>query len=214
MALHKLKYGEAVTEACSRVNDPDKDTYGDRAGELFYEGVVTLVKSGKAGPDEVPGLFQSMTVLAENFISGPTNMRIIEDANDNTDLRLNIVDTGESCIRLISIMDDYEIAETGSGTVEHKYIPISIMEYRQMIDPEMRPFEDEIYYYRAGDFVRFYPANGDTGLMTNQRMIVNFIKHPKEFGDEDDLTGSFSLDFVYQIINYIVAQLRMEIAGE
>jgi len=207
MALHKLTYNEAVTEACSRVNDPDKDTYGDRAGELFYEGVVTLVKSGKAGPDEVPGLFQSMLVDVSGFLSGNTMMRIVEDAAGNTDLN------NESCLQLISIMDDYEFEEYEEtfGTItEHKYIPITLTEYRQMVDPEMRPFEDEIYYFRAGDFVRFYPDD----TMSNQKLRVNFIKHPKEYGDDDDLTGSFSLDFVYQIINYIVAQLRMEIAGE
>ena len=54
MALYKYTFDEVIQEICSRVNDPDRDTYGDRAKELFYEAAVTLVKDGNFNADDVP----------------------------------------------------------------------------------------------------------------------------------------------------------------
>ena len=74
----------------------------------------------------------------------------------------------------------------------------------------MRPFDDEIYYWRMGSKVRFYPKDS----MVSQNVIVQFVKHPKDFQDDDELQGSFSLDFIYKMINYSVQQLKQEIQGE
>ena len=40
MALYKYTFAEVIQEICSRVNDPDRDTYVDRAKELFYESAA------------------------------------------------------------------------------------------------------------------------------------------------------------------------------
>ena len=197
MALYKYTFDEVIQEICSRVNDPDRDTYGDRAKELFYESAVTLVKDGNFSPDECPGLIV-FAPISVPFIGGDYTLDLGSDE-----------DLGEICIRLLSIVDDYENNEDAVIN-QHKYIPISIDKYKQMIDPEMRPFDDEIYYFRVGSKVRFYPFNS----MQNQNIIVQFVKHPDSFLDDDELQGWFSLDFIYKMINYSVAKLKQEIQGE
>mgnify|MGYP003152309925 CR=1 FL=1 len=54
-----MTYDGLVVEICSRVNDPDKDTFGDRASELVYEGIAALAKSGEFGKDDIPGIMKT-----------------------------------------------------------------------------------------------------------------------------------------------------------
>ena len=204
MALYKYTFDEVIQEICSRVNDPDRDTYGDRAKELFYESAVTLVKDGNFSPDECPGLITFEKVDVETL--NPKYEWVIESIDPADTV---FPSGGEVCIRLLSIVDDYENDEDAEIN-QHKYTPISVNKYRQMIDPEMRPFDDEIYYWRMGSKVRFYPKSS----MQNQNVIVQFVKHPIDFPDDYELQGAFSLDFIYKMINYSVQQLKQEIQGE
>ena len=207
MALYKYTFDEVIQEICSRVNDPDRDTYGDRAKELFYESAVTLVKDGNFNADDCPGLITFEKVDVEGL--NPKHEWLIESSQVEDDGETPSTVLGEVCIRLLSIVDDYENNEDAEIN-QHKYTPISVNKYRQMIDPEMRPFDDEIYYWRMGSKVRFYPKES----MQNQRVIVQFVKHPDSFEDDHELQGEFSLDFIYKMINYSVQQLKQEIQGE
>tara|TARA_R100001510_G_scaffold56177_1_gene61266 strand:+ start:1279 stop:1914 length:636 start_codon:yes stop_codon:yes gene_type:complete len=211
MALYKYTFDEVIQEICSRVNDPDRDTYGDRAKELFYEAAVTLVKDGNFNADDVPGLitFKKVDVSTLN----PKHEWLIESSQVGDDGNPDTV-LGEVCIRLLSIIDDYEDNEFADhenfGINQHKYMPITVNEYASLIDPENRPYEDEIYYWRMGSKVRFYPKES----MVGQNVIVQFVKHPQDFSTDAQLQGDFSLDFIYKIINYSVAKLKQEMAGE
>lgn len=207
MALYKYTFDEVIQEICSRVNDPDRDTYGDRAKELFYESAVTLVKDGNFNADDCPGLitFEKVNVGQLN----PKHEWLIESSQVEDDGETPSTVLGEVCIRLLSIVDDYENNED-TEINQHKYMPISVNEYASLIDPENRPYDDEIYYWRMGSKVRFYPKES----MNSQNVIVQFVKHPQDLDDNKELQGSFSLDFIYKIINYSVSKLKEEMAGE
>ena len=207
MALYKYTFDEVIQEICSRVNDPDRDTYGDRAKELFYESAVTLVKDGNFNADDVPGMITFKKVNVNEL--NPKFEWLIESSQVESDGETPSTVLKAVCIRLLSIVDDYEDDEVATIS-QHKYIPISVNDYASLIDPENRPYDDEIYYWRMGSKVRFYPKES----MYNQKVIVQFVKHPIDFENNQELQGSFSLDFIYKMINYSVAKLKQEIAGE
>lgn len=198
VSYKEYTFDQLKTEILTRVNDPDGDTYSSRANELIYEGICAMVL-GDYPRDGYPGLAITESVLPNSL---STAYRIkVSGAGRETDYPL---------LKVIAITDDYIAGDdTGTGINEHRFIPINIEQYNRLNDANERPFEDEVYYYRQGDFLYFYP-----GDMTLGKLLVTYIGSPESYSGNDVMNNKFSLDFLYKVVDYTVAKIREQQAGE
>jgi len=202
MANHTLSYFNLVSEILSRVNDPDGDTYLARAKELSYEGICAMVL-GEYGREGYPSLMKSEQLTVEDL---GTEYRVIIAGSGN--------ELVSDVLKVIKITDDFENTEPNVTITEHRYIEIDMSKYNRLNDIDERPFIDEIYYYRQGDYIYFYPLED----MSNQNIIVHYIASPDEYvyteAGSTELTGLYSLDFLYKVIDYGAGRIRAEQSGE
>ena len=218
-------YTDVYQEMLTRVNDPDGDTYTDRAKELVYEGIVSLAVSGQFEADQIPSLVTTKTFQASDL----TNSRL-KVSGESTDFH------NYNIIKIIGITDDIINQWSNSATMtgmsyfsadndgvpfhnqetqevmRQKYIPISLSEVNRLNDPEEQPFYDEIYYYRRNDYLYFFPLPNMTSI--GQFFVIHYLKAPSNYELTDVMTERFSLDFLYKVIDYGVGRIREEQAGQ
>jgi hypothetical protein len=231
-------YANVYNEMLARVNDPDGDTYTERAKELVYEGISSLAVSGKVEADQISSLVVAKRIdhtadeEVEHLPWFPSNMQ------DSWRLKVSGTahDLGtDNLIKVIGITDDHiyhgdtresdmqgmnHFARDNDGVQSHnqdtqqvkrqKYIPISLSEVNRLNDPEEQPFFDEIYYYRRNDYIYFFPWRN----FVNMAFVIHYLKSPPTFIDDDNMIEKFSLDFLYKVIDYGVGRIREEQAGQ
>ena len=213
VSTHISTFADLYNEILVRVNDPDGDTYTDRAKELVYEGISAMALSGKFDADNMPALVKAKQINASG-LSTPYKLKV---SGDNTDLDNDIL------LKIVGITDDtthintstqlgqvYVDPETPQNVSRQKYIPISLAEVNRLNVAEEQPFYDEIYFYRRGDNIFFHPSNN----MSTQIFVVHYIKAPHNLVTDDVMTEMFSLDFLYKVIDYGVGRIREEQAGQ
>ena len=213
VSTHKSTFADVYNEILVRVNDPDGDTYTDRAKELVYEGISAMAVSGNFDADHMPALVKAKQINASDL---PTSYKL-KVSGGNTDLDNDIL------LKIVGITDDttYSNTSTQTGQVyidpetpqnvsRQKYISISLTEVNRLNVVEEQPFYDEIYFYRRGDNILFHPINN----MSSQIFVVHYIKAPHNLVTDDVMTEMFSLDFLYKVIDYGVGRIREEQAGQ
>ena len=213
VSTHISTFADVYNEILVRVNDPDGDTYTDRAKELVYEGISAMAISGNFDADNMPALVKARQINASG-LSTPYKLKV---SGDNTDLDNDIL------LKIVGITDDttylntstqtgqvYVDPETPQNVSRQKYIPISLAEVNRLNVAEEQPFYDEIYFYRRGDNILFHPINN----MSSQIFVVHYIKAPHNLTTDDVMTEMFSLDFLYKVIDYGVGRIREEQAGQ
>ena len=213
VSTHISTFADLYNEILVRVNDPDGDTYTDRAKELVYEGISAMAISGNFDADNMPALVKAKQINASG-LSTPYKLKV---SGDNTDLDNDIL------LKIVGITDDtthintstqlgqvYVDPETPQNVSRQKYIPISLAEVNRLNVAEEQPFYDEIYFYRRGDNIFFHPSNN----MSTQIFVVHYIKAPHNLVTDDVMTEMFSLDFLYKVIDYGVGRIREEQAGQ
>ena len=212
VSTHISTFADLYNEILVRVNDPDGDTYTDRAKELVYEGISAMAISGNFDADNMPALVKAKQINASG-LSTPYKLKV---SGDNTDLDNDIL------LKIVGITDDtthintstqlgqvYVDPETPQNVSRQKYIPISLAEVNRLNVAEEQPFYDEIYFYRRGDNIFFHPSNN----MSTQIFVVHYIKAPHNLVTDDVMTEMFSLDFLYKVIDYGVGRIREEQDG-
>lgn len=191
-----MTYDGLVVEICSRVNDPDKDTFGDRASELVYEGIAALAKSGEFGKDDIPGIMKTKGIT----IDGLANEYQIKIYGSTNEL------DNDSVLKIIAITDD-PLYITDS---KYKFIFITVEELNRISnDSDLNPLSDELFFWEYNNNLRFYPID----RLSGQYIYIHYIKDPGTYDDAAELTGIYSTHFQYQVIGYATDRLRAEIAG-
>tara|TARA_R100000808_G_C2151207_1_gene160160 strand:- start:3004 stop:3672 length:669 start_codon:yes stop_codon:yes gene_type:complete len=213
VSTHISTFADVYNEILVRVNDPDGDTYTDRAKELVYEGISALAVSGNYDADHMPGLVKAKRLKAEE-LGNPYRIKV---SGDGTDLDNDIL------LKIVAIVDDHTTVNTSTQTgqayidpetpqsvIRQRYIPITLAEVNRLNTADEQPFFDELYYYRRGDYIYFHPLTN----MDNQKLIVHYIKAPHNLVTDDTMTELFSLDFLYKVVDYGVGRIREEQAGQ
>ena len=111
-------------------------------------------------------------------------------------------------LRIVGVVDE-QLISAQFDTSPYRFIPIDNAKYNRLHDEDERPFDDEIYYYREGDFLYLYPYGRAAG-----NVLISYIASPDDYGDDDIMTNGYSLDFLYKVIDYSVGRIREEQAGE
>ena len=198
---HVLTFSGMQDEVLERVNDPEGDTYSERAKELLYEGFSSLA-IGVKNRDSIHSLIVARQIQcgSGDDIGNPYQIKIVGSDNELD---------GDSVLQIISISDDLLITSE-DATKDLKYIQISIDEAGRMRETDRQPFFNEVFYYRRGDYLVFHPSE----RMSDQVYTLYYIKGPDEYNDNDDMVKKFSLEFLYKVIDYSVGRIREEQAGQ
>jgi hypothetical protein len=189
-------FNQVKSEVLTRVNDPLGDTYSDRAKQLIYEGICSIALSGYSR-DGYP-----LIAKTESY-NVATNGHPIQVSGVDSVL-------SSSPLKIVSIVDEQAVADQFSYQT-YKFIPIGLEKYNRLFDRDEYPFEDEIFYYREGNYIKLYPVEraGDVG-----EVLINYIASPNDYGDLDVMTDGYSLDFLYKVVDYSVSRIKQEQAGE
>lgn len=185
-------FDQVKSEVLTRINDPLGDTYSDRAKELIYEGICSLALGGYSR-DGYP-----LIAKTESY-NVPESGHPIQISGSSSDLSSQV-------LKIISIVDEQSISGT-FGYQLYKFIPIGLDEYNRLFTQDEHPFDDEIFYYREGDFIKFYPLDRAYNVGS---ILINYIAAPNDYGDSDVMTDGYSLDFLYKVVDYSVGRIMQE----
>lgn len=120
-----MTYLEVLTDICSRVADPELDTYKDRAKDHFLRALASMITSGNFTENDIKGYIKLKTDLI--FSTNPY------DAN-----ALNI-------LRIIDVMTDPLIPVDFSVYVK-EFTDMKLISYIE----ELRPQATEVFIYQVG----------------------------------------------------------------
>jgi len=185
-------------EVLTRVNDPDGDTYSLRSEELLYEGISALALSDYPR-DGYTGLVRTES-LSPNQLSSAYRIQV-NGAGREIQYPL---------LKLVGIADDNVAPVLHSQVInDHRFIPIDIAQYNRLNDENERPFEDELYYYRQGDFIYLYPITTTVG-----RLLITYVASPRVYVSGSIMNNEYSLDFIYKVIEYATGKIKEQHSGE
>jgi len=190
-------FNDMLNEVLIRVNDPDGDTYSLRAEELLYEGISALALSDYPR-DGYTGLVRTESISPSQLSSA---------------YRIQVNGAGREIqyplLKLVGIADDNISYVSSVAINDHRFIPIDIAQYNRLNDVDERPFEDELYYYRQGDFIYLYPITTTIG-----NLLITYVASPREYESGATMNNEYSLDFIYKIIEYAAGKIKEQQAGE
>ena len=190
-------FNDMLNEVLIRVNDPDGDTYSLRAEELLYEGISALALSDYPR-DGYTGLVRTESMSPSQLSSA---------------YRIQVNGAGRELeyplLKLVGITDDTIAPVTNDTINDHRFIPIDIAQYNRLNDANERPFEDELYYYRQGDYIYLYPITTTIG-----KLLITYVASPREYESEAIMNNEYSLDFIYKVIEYATGRIKEQQAGE
>lgn len=196
-----MTFTDVVTEICTRVNDPDKDTYGLRAESAFLQAICELAISEETQLEEIQELVQEIEA-SDNGSSGPVDFVGGEAAQDIPYGTLKVID-------VYITPEDLVNTELTLKEVTHDEIK------RTKLEPSFLPGGNECFWYRVKNQIRFL-LSGEWGSDDAVGFRIQAIVNPEstEWGEED-LTSDrgYSLGFLYRCIDNAVAKIRLEIAG-
>ena len=197
-----MSFGDAVTEICTRVNDPDLDTYEDRAAELFVQAVCEIAVTEDTRLEEMQELLVEVEAMEDDagalqgvtFAGGEAFLNIPYGTLKVLDVYIDPEDLAVTTLTLKKVTHD-EIKRT-------------------KLEPSFLPTGDECFWYRVGNQIRFLLSSevniGSDLLHFTVQTIVN--PNPYDWGNDDLVTEKgYSLGFLYKCIDNAVAKLRAEV---
>ena len=183
-------FEDITTEICTRVNDPLKDTYGERAESLFVQAVCELAI-------ETP--IEEIQELVVDIASSDVVFANHEASVDITKGTLKVIDVFIEPEELVT-------SKLILKAVDHDDIK------RMNLEPAYKPAGNECFWYRAGNTIRFLLSNDWDGS-DELNFTIQSIFSP----DKTKWTGSmidshgYSRGFLYRCIDNAVAKLRAEL---
>ena len=198
-----MTFGDAVTEICTRVNDPERDTYEDRAATLFVQAVCEIAVAEDTRLEEMQELLVDVEAME----------------NDDTGTLKGVTFSGgESFLNIpygtLKVLDVYiDPQDLAVTTMTLKKVTHDEIK-RTKLEPSFLPTGDECFWYRVGNQIRFLLSSevnvGSDLLHFTVQTIVN--PDSNNWGTNDLVNDNgYSLGFLYRCIDNAVAKLRAEV---
>ena len=189
-----MTFEEITTEICTRVNDPLKDTYGERAEQLFTQAVCELAVADDANPEEMQELITD--IAGDSVVFGNNEAK---------------VEIPKGTLRVLDVYIEPENLVTSDlilKAVTHDEIK------RMNLEPAYKPAGDECFWYRVGNTIRFLLSRDWEGATEIDFTILAIDgADPTVWETGDDMTSGhgYSRGFLYRCIDNAVAKLRLEL---
>ena len=183
-------FDDIVTEICTRVNDPLKDTYGDRAESLFVQAVCELAVDTPI--EEIQELVVGIANSNVDFFNHEASVNITKGTLKVMDVFIDSADLVTSDLIL--------------KAVDHDDIK------RMNLEPAYKPAGNECFWYRIGNTIRFLLSEDWEG-----ENVLNFTIQSIFSPNKTNWTASmiddhgYSRGFLYRCIDNAVAKLRAEL---
>jgi len=196
-----MTFDEIVTEVCTRVNDPDKDTYGGRAETLFIQAVCELAIDSPL--EEIQELIIDGIPLIDVDDEG-TSMTAVEFLNYEASFSIPY-----GTLKVLDLFidpADLVVSDLILKEIDHDEVK------RMKLEPAFKPAGNECFWYRIGNEIRLLLSEDWTG-----GLIINFTFQIINSPDKDNWTGDmttghgYSKGFVFKCIENAVGKLRAEL---
>ena len=198
-----MTFGDAVTEICTRVNDPERDTYEDRASSLFVQAVCEIAVAEDTRLEEM----QELLVDVDAMEDGAGASIGVSFAGTEASL-----DIPHGTLKVLDVFIDPEDF-AGTTTLTLKGVTHDEIK-RTKLEPAFLPTGDECFWYRVGNQIRFLLSKevdiGSDILSFTVQTLVN--PDSNNWGTNDLVNDNgYSLGFLYRCIDNAVAKLRAEV---
>lgn len=198
-----MTFGDAVTEICTRVNDPERDTYEDRAATLFVQAVCEIAVAEDTRLEEM----QELLVEVDAMEDGAGASTGVSFAGTEASL-----DIPHGTLKVLDVFIDPEDF-AGTTTLTLKGVTHNEIK-RTKLEPSFLPTGDECFWYRVGNQIRFLLSKevdiGSDILSFTVQTLVNPDSNNWGISDLVNDKG-YSLGFLYRCIDNAVAKLRAEV---
>ena len=198
-----MTFGDAVTEICTRVNDPERDTYEDRAATLFVQAVCEIAVAEDTRLEEM----QELLVEVDAMEDGAGASTGVSFAGTEASL-----DIPHGTLKVLDVFIDPEDF-AGTTTLTLKGVTHNEIK-RTKLEPSFLPTGDECFWYRVGNQIRFLLSKevdiGSDILSFTVQTLVNPDSNNWGISDLVNDKG-YSLGFLYKCIDNAVAKLRVEV---
>ena len=223
-----MTYYEIISEILTRVNDPEGDTYFDRAKQLMFEGINMIASKGDYIEEDIPGMLRN-AVVYQNDAS------LYWVPEEDTELG------GGQVLKILDINTYFESEDVGYPVYRYKRIDDEYLN-KMHLDSEYEPLSNEVFYiinqssdnYEDPDglsnadlmggettSIGFYPVSrvlDNIGVMISLRFIRSPNPSAWFYGtsasDSTDVSGYLSLPYIYRVIDYAALKINVEISGE
>jgi len=225
-----MTYYEIISEILTRVNDPEGDTYLDRAKQLMFEGINMIASKGDYIDEDIPGMLR--VAMVEQ-----TSPNLFWAPEEDTELG------GGQVLKILGITASYRADELSNPFPAYRYKRIDDEYLNKMhLDSEYEPLSNEVFYiinqssdnYEDPDGSSYYDLMGGKvtaiGFYPVSRVLDNigvmislrFIRSPNpsawfygtSASDSTDVSGYLSLPYIYRVIDYAALKINVEISGE
>ena len=224
-----MTYYEIISEILTRVNDPEGDTYLDRAKQLMFEGINMIASKGDYIEEDIPGMLRNALEFLHDFY---LSWAPPEDSTWNNG----------QVLKILGITSHIRSADHGYPVYRYKKIDGEYLN-KMHLDSEYEPLSNEVFYIInevAGNYldvdttseavdlhgtyptgISFHPGSRVTsgaGVLIK----IKYIRSPyppawfygTSASDSTDVSGYLSLPYIYRVIDYAALKINVEISGE
>lgn len=192
-----MTYADIITEICTQLGDPNKDTYESRAQAKFTEVLNREIQAGSFTDEDVKGYIVLKSDV--DFGGGGNTYEDISSLNIAS-IRKIFCDPRDDTLKgyglniVLLTLDEFAM----QGSEGDEYIVT----------------QDEIHVVKIGDKLYIHVDTNCAFTPGTDSLMMVYVKYPDPAGDGwidgTVLSDSFSLSFIYKIISLSVKELLTE----
>jgi hypothetical protein len=185
-----MNYLEMKQEILSRLDIEIANTdWLSRAESVIDAAIKRLIRERISDPWQFHGLH----VVEQCTI----------DANGEVEIGGATKDISSRAFLVINIFSN----AIASGSANYRYVRKDT-KFIGLLNstPDLGNVSDEIYYYRIGDKVYFYPVATASG----EKVSIEYVEEPSAWESADELLDVFSYEFVQDALDIATERLRLE----
>ncbi|MBC8527725.1 MAG: hypothetical protein H8D22_12890 [Candidatus Cloacimonetes bacterium] len=184
-------YSALIEDIIKRVDAAYVETHIDRTKELFLSVVAILIGKKEYTVNDIPELISEEEVT----LADTGKFKVLGATNDFTG-NPNVIDITE-------IYNDPDAGDSGFIYTPKEIDAIGSIHYNE----ELEPASKEIYYYRVGEYLKFYKKTTANG----KKPTIIYAESPAQWEDTDEMVGKYSMTFIQKCADLTALKLKSEI---
>ena len=184
-----MLYSTVITEICSQLGDPDKDTYEDRAKLHFGRAVSYFINAGEYGNNDLPAYRKLKTDVS--FTGTPLSYDL---SSLGTIVRIEniFIDPSDDGLYGITVtmVDSEQVAQISAESI-------------------LRPTASDVWIYKVGTTLYLVQSSPSDFNASTDTLFLIYIIDPQidTWADNTVVTDKFSMKFINKCIERAVVTL-------
>lgn len=188
-----MTYDELITDICSQVGDPDKDTYESRAKDLLQSAISSLVAQKQYTLSELPG-----------FVKKKSNLALSTTAVDISAYNI---------IEIINIVPKYDVTYATNPW----YIKLIQLNDNNLggiySNIEQRPTKEDVLVVRYGDYLQAIINVTASNFSAPTDVYMFYLEDPdilSSYTGGDSVLDDFRMSFIQRAKLLAIQMLKAE----